>query len=251
LNELRRPEKLRVLRRADVRERILAEFEHLLSNPQASPPSRQRNFELVFPMGAAMNYEPRVSDSIAAMARATGKSAHQVFYDQLLEGDGTAIFYSPIFNFAEGNYEACREMLSSDATVPGLGDAGAHVGSICDASFTTYLLSYWGRDRPHGRFDLPWLVKRLSADTARAVGLSDRGVVAPNMKADMNVIDFPRLRLNRPEIVYDLPAKGRRLIQSASGYDATIVSGSIIRQHGEPTHNLPGRLVRSNRHAKV
>src|SRR5690606_759989 len=144
-----------------------------------------------------------------------------------------------------GNYEACREMLASEATVLGISDGGAHVAQICDASFTTYLLSYWGRDRPHGRFDLGWLVKRMTADTARAVGLQDRGIIEVGMKADLNIIDFDALMVGQPYLVDDLPAGGRRFMQDATGYDATIVSGVVIRRNGESTGATPGRLVRS------
>jgi N-acyl-D-aspartate/D-glutamate deacylase len=135
-------------------------------------------------------------------------------------------------------------MLAHQDTVSGLGDGGAHVGTICDASFPTYALTHWGRDRPRGRFELPWLIKRQTSDTAAAVGLFDRGLVRPGMKADLNVIDFARLRLHRPYIVHDLPARGRRLMQTADGYVATIVSGVVTYREGEPTGALPGTLVR-------
>jgi N-acyl-D-aspartate/D-glutamate deacylase len=126
----------------------------------------------------------------------------------------------------------------------GLGDGGAHVGLISDANFTTYHLAHWGRDRSHDRFDVGWLVKRQSADTARAVGLLDRGVIAVGMKADLNVIDFDKLRVERPVMAFDLPAGGKRLLQRARGYTATVVSGAVVYLDGEPTGALPGRLVR-------
>jgi N-acyl-D-aspartate/D-glutamate deacylase len=129
-------------------------------------------------------------------------------------------------------------------TLSGLGDGGAHVGTICDASFPTYALTHWGRDRARGRFELPWLIKRQTSETAAAVGLHDRGLVQVGMKADLNVIDFARLRLHRPYIVHDLPANGRRLMQRADGYVATIVSGAVTYRDGEPTGALPGQLVR-------
>jgi N-acyl-D-aspartate/D-glutamate deacylase len=135
-------------------------------------------------------------------------------------------------------------MMMHPDTVPGLGDGGAHAGTICDASFATYALTHWGRDRARGRFELPWLVKRQTHDTAAAVGLCDRGLVQPGMKADLNVIDFARLQLRRPHIVHDLPAHGRRLMQAADGYAATIVSGVVTYRDGEPTGALPGTLVR-------
>jgi N-acyl-D-aspartate/D-glutamate deacylase len=135
-------------------------------------------------------------------------------------------------------------MIGHPDCVMGLGDGGAHVGIISDASFTTYLLTHWGRDRAKGRFDPGWLIKRQTADTARAVGLADRGVLAPGMKADINVIAFDALRLSAPSMAYDLPAGGKRLLQRASGYDATIVSGEITYRDGVPTEALPGKLVR-------
>jgi N-acyl-D-aspartate/D-glutamate deacylase len=135
-------------------------------------------------------------------------------------------------------------MIAHPDCVMGLGDGGAHVGIISDASYPTYLLTHWGRDRPHGRFDLAWLITRQTADTARAVGLHDRGVIAPGMKADLNVIDFGKLAVERPQMAFDLPAGGKRLLQRAKGYVATIVSGEVVYREGEPTGALPGRLVR-------
>ena len=135
-------------------------------------------------------------------------------------------------------------MMTHKDTVSGLGDGGAHVGTICDASFPTHALTHWGRDRARGRLELPWLIKRQTSETAAAVGLLDRGLVRPGMKADLNVIDFARLRMRRPHIVYDLPANGRRLMQKADGYVATVVSGVVTYREGEPTGALPGKLVR-------
>ena len=135
-------------------------------------------------------------------------------------------------------------MLTHRYTVPGLGDGGAHVGTICDGSFPTTLLQYWGRDRDHDRIGLPFLVQRHCRDTARTVGLLDRGVVAPGYRADLNVVDFPNLRLHKPQVVHDLPAGGRRLLQRADGWLHTIVAGEETYRSGEATEALPGRLVR-------
>ena len=135
-------------------------------------------------------------------------------------------------------------MLVHPHTVPGLGDGGAHVGTICDGSFPTTLLQYWGRDRDHDRIPLPFLVQRHCRDTARTVGLLDRGVLAPGYRADLNVVDFDRLRLRKPEIVHDLPAGGRRLLQRADGWRHTIVAGQETYHDGQATEALPGRLVR-------
>ncbi|HOA94006.1 MAG TPA: amidohydrolase family protein, partial [Quisquiliibacterium sp.] len=131
------------------------------------------------------------------------------------------------------------------------GDGGAHVAAICDASFTTSLLAHWGRDRAHGRLELPLLVNLLTARNAQAVGMGDRGVIAPGYKADLNVIDMSRLQVERPRLSFDLPAGGRRFLQDAQGYEATIVSGQLVYRNGEPTGNLPGRLVRGKAAATV
>ena len=135
-------------------------------------------------------------------------------------------------------------MIAHPDCVMGLGDGGAHVGIICDASYPTYLLTHWGRDRAKGRFDIPYLVKRQTQDTARTVGLMDRGVIAPGKKADINIIDFDRLGVAAPEMAFDLPAGGKRLLQRATGYTATIVSGAVTYRNGEATGALPGKLVR-------
>jgi len=150
----------------------------------------------------------------------------------------------PFANYAHYNLDACGEMIAHQDCVMGLGDGGAHVGIISDSSYPTYLLTHWGRDRSHGRFDLGWLIKRHTADTARAVGLADRGLIAPGMKADINVIDFAKLGIEVPRMSFDLPAGGKRLLQRATGYVATIVSGEITYRNGEATGALPGRLVR-------
>jgi N-acyl-D-aspartate/D-glutamate deacylase len=191
------------------------------------------------------NYEPAPEDSIAAIAARLGRDAFDYAYDLMLGNDGANILYTPFANYSENNLDACREMILSDHTVMGLGDGGAHVGTICDASFITTLLTHWGRDRTRGeRIDLPTLVKCQTRDTARAVDLTDRGVLAPGMKADINVIDFDHLRVRAPEIVHDLPAGGARLQQLADGYLATIVSGQVTYENGDATDALPGRLLR-------
>jgi N-acyl-D-aspartate/D-glutamate deacylase len=150
----------------------------------------------------------------------------------------------PFAKYANFNLDCCGEMIAHPDCVMGLGDGGAHVGIISDGSYPTYLLAHWGRDRAHGRFDLGYLVKRQTADTARAVGLMDRGVIAPGMKADLNVIDFDRLRVERPIMAFDLPAGGKRLLQGAQGYVATIVSGEVVYRDGKAAGALPGKLVR-------
>ncbi len=199
----------------------------------------------VWVLGDPPDYEPAPEDSIAAHAAAANRDPWDLTYELMLENGGRTLFYTPFANYAENNLDCCREMLLHKNTVPGLGDGGAHVGTICDASFATTLLTHWGRDRSRGeRIDLPTLVKRQTHDTARAVDLHDRGVLAPGMKADLNVIDFANLRNHAPEIVHDLPAGGARLEQKTEGFLATVVSGEVTYQRGEPTDALPGRLIR-------
>jgi N-acyl-D-aspartate/D-glutamate deacylase len=191
------------------------------------------------------DYEPAPEESVAARAERAGQDVWTFVYDRLLDNDGRTLFYSPFANYADGNLDCCYDMLQSQYTVPGLGDGGAHVGIISDASFVTTLLTHWGRDRARGeRIPLETLVRRQAHDTARAVGLTDRGVIAPGMKADLNVIDFQNLRVKAPEMVYDLPSGGARLDQRAEGYLATFVNGQMTYQNGEPTDALPGRLIR-------
>jgi len=201
-------------------------------------------FAAMYELGDPPDYEPDPTDSIAARAGRAGCDAIELAYDLIAAGDGTALLYLPALNFAGGHLDAVGEMLQHPYTVPGLGDGGAHVGTISDGSFPTTLLAHWGRDRSEGRIDLPFLVQRQCRDTARTVGLFDRGVLAPGYRADLNVIDFDRLRARRPEVHFDLPAGGRRLLQRADGYLHTLVAGEEIMNDGEPTGALPGRLVR-------
>ena len=190
------------------------------------------------------DYEPDADSSIAAMAARAGRDPLELVYDLLLEDDGRALLYVPLLNYGDGNLDAAGEMLEHPNTIVGLGDGGAHVGTICDASFPTTLLTLWGRDRDHGRLDLPFLVHRQTQATAQAVVLFDRGVLAPGYRADVNVIDFDRLTARKPEMRYDLPAGGRRFVQPADGYVATLVAGNVTYERGVAQGPLPGRLVR-------
>jgi N-acyl-D-aspartate/D-glutamate deacylase len=234
-------EKVAAMRDPAFRARIMAENDARQSHPLAR---RVMAFDQIYPLGNPPNYEPPRESAIGAEARRTGRAPAEVAYDALLEDEGRAFLFSPFANYTNFNLDCCGEMIAHPDTVMGLGDGGAHVGIISDASYTTYLLAHWGRDRAHGRFDLGYLVKRQTADTARAVGLLDRGVIAPGMKADINVIDFARLRVDAPNMAFDLPAGGKRLLQGAQGYVATVVSGEVTYRDGKATKALPGKLVR-------
>jgi N-acyl-D-aspartate/D-glutamate deacylase len=203
-----------------------------------------RLFDTIYPLGDPPNYEPARADSVAARAAARGVTPDEIAYDLLLEDEGRALLLQTIANYVEGDLEAVRGMLTAPHTVPALGDGGAHYGTICDASYTTYLLAYWGRDRASGKIALPQIVRSLTATPAEVLGLKDRGRIAAGLKADLNVIDFDRLSLHAPRTIRDLPSGGRRLTQDADGYAATIVSGQIIRRDGKPTGALPGAIIR-------
>jgi len=235
-------EKVKAMKDPALRAAILAES---AERERAHPLARGiMAFERMFPLGNPPNYEPAKETSIAAIAARSNRSAADIAYDLLLEDDGRAFLFAPFANYADYNLDPCGEMIAHKDCVMGLGDGGAHVGIISDANFVTYLLTHWGRDRARGRFDLGFLVKRQTHDTARAVGLNDRGVIAPGMKADLNVIDMDALEVEAPSMAYDLPAGGKRLLQGAKGYEATIVSGEVIYRKGQPTGALPGKLIR-------
>ncbi len=238
--------KVAAMRDPNFRARMLGESEARQSHPLAR---RVMAFEQIFPLGDPPDYEPARETAIAAIAARTGRPAQDVAYDMLLEDEGKNFLFMPFANYADYNLDACGEMIAHCDCVMGLGDGGAHVGIISDGSYPTYLLSHWGRDRAKGRFDLGFLVKRQTADTAAAVGLGDRGIIAPGMKADINVIDFGKLRAERPAMAFDLPAGGKRLLQRAQGYVATVVSGQIVYRDGDATGALPGKLVRGARSA--
>lgn len=191
------------------------------------------------------NYEPDPKDSLHAQATSRGLDPWSYVYDMMLQNQGKALLYTPFANYAENNLDCCRDMILHKDTVMGLGDGGAHVGTICDASFITSLLTHWGRDRTRGEgIDLPTLIKCQSSDTARAVDLTDRGTLEAGMRADVNIIDFDNLNVRLPEMVNDLPAGGARLQQRADGYQMTMVKGEPTYIEGQATDALPGRLVR-------
>ena len=244
LADLPLADKVAALRDPGLRKRLLAE-EPDDPNPFFSWVVKQTH--LLFPLRDPPNYNPDANESMAARAKAAGIDPMEVIYDQLLADEGHAILYCPMGNSVDNRFDSAGELLGSDNLVLGLGDGGAHYGMICDASYPTLVLTQWTRDRATSRLDLPTAVKMLAADTACAVGLLDRGIVAPGYKADLNVIDIERLRLHRPSVKRDLPAGGRRLSQKADGYVATIVSGVPTYREGLPTGALPGRLVRGQR----
>jgi N-acyl-D-aspartate/D-glutamate deacylase len=235
--------RLAELRRPETRARIVGEATD--PNPKNPLATFVRDFERIYPLSEPLNYEPEPETSIAAEARRRGVTPQELAYDLLLEGDGRNILFVATVNYAEKSLEATLEMLRHRDTVPGLGDAGAHLGVMCDATYSTFMLTHWARDRSRGeKLPLPFVIKSLTRDTAKVIGLNDRGLVAPGYRADLNVIDFDRLTLGMPKVVHDLPAGGRRLIQRASGYDATIVRGTIISREDTETGARPGRLVR-------
>jgi len=235
-------ERVRRMRDSALRARLLAD------QPDARVPIGAyiaQSFHKLFPLGDPPDYEPAPERSVKAIAEREGRSAYEVAYDLLLERDGHALLYFPLLNYAQGDFEPIREMLLHPQAVLGLSDGGAHCGIICDASMPTYMLTHWARDRRRGeRLPLESVVRLQTRNTARLFGLDDRGALAPGLKADVNLIDFENLQLSPPETVFDLPARGRRLVQRSTGYAATIASGEVIFEKGEPTGALPGRLIR-------
>jgi N-acyl-D-aspartate/D-glutamate deacylase len=197
-----------------------------------------------FRLGETPDYEQPAEQSLGAEAQRDGVSAMEKLYDTLLEMDGRQLIYFPIYNYTEFNYDNVHKMLMHPNALPGLSDGGAHVGTICDASFPTYLLSYWCRDRKRGRIDLARAVQMLTADGADYLRLKDRGRLREGMRADINVIDHNKLRLGPPTMVQDLPAGGQRLLQPVTGYRATLVAGEQVIDNDEVTDARPGRLVR-------
>lgn len=197
-----------------------------------------------FRLGETPNYEQSADESLGAEARRDGVTAMEKLYDTLLEMNGRQLIYFPIYNYTEFNYDNVHAMLTHPHALPGLSDGGAHVGTICDASFPSYLLSYWCRDRDHGQIDIARAVQMLTADGADYLGLKDRGRLKVGMRADINVIDHEHLKLGAPHMIQDLPAGGQRLLQNVSGYKATLVAGEQVIDNDQITDKRPGRLVR-------
>jgi N-acyl-D-amino-acid deacylase len=238
------PERLEKLRSPEIKSKILSEtpvdmgdFANFIT----------RGFHKMFPLDENPDYEPSPDKSFMAVAQKVGKAPAELAYDYLLRNEGKAIIYFPIFNYSHNDISHLREMFLHPQSFISLGDGGAHCGAICDASIPTFMLTHWVRDRQRGdKLPLEFVVKLQTKDTSTLYGLNDRGLIAPGMKADINVIDFDNLRLYAPEMVYDLPAEGRRLIQKVDGYKATVVSGQVILENSEPTGVMPGKLLRGS-----
>ena len=203
----------------------------------------------IFPLTDNPDYEPAASTSIAARAKARGVTPMEEAYDRLLDEDGHAMLLVAMGNYQDNSLDTVGELLRRDDVVLGLGDGGAHYGMICDASYPTFLLAHWARDRKARRLSIPDAVRMMTSVPAKVAGLADRGRIAVGYKADLNVIDHAALRLHKPVITHDLPAGGRRLDQTADGYVATVVSGEVIAENGVPTDARPGKLVRGRQPA--
>ena len=240
-------ERVAEMRKPEVRARILAD------KPGIGHPILYvaQMWDWIFALGDNPNYEPNPSDSIGARARAKGVNPMEEAYDRLLDDDGRAMLLVATSNLEKNSLDTVGELLHRDDVVLGLGDGGAHYGMICDASYSTYFLAHWARDRASGRFTVSQAVRELTSVPARVAGLGDRGRIAVGYKADLNVIDHAALRLHKPVISYDLPAGGRRLDQTADGYVATVVSGEVIAANGVPTQARPGKLVRGRQPAPI
>jgi N-acyl-D-aspartate/D-glutamate deacylase len=234
-------ERVARLRRPELRAAILSENATATDDPLFFRP----NYDKMYLLGDPPDYEQSPEKTLGAQARREGRKPEELAYDAMLTDEGRGMLYVPFLNYADGNLDATREMLCDPRSVPGLSDGGAHCGIICDASFPTYLLTHWTRDRSRGeKLSIPFVVAVQSRKTALSVGLTDRGLIAPGYKADVNVIDYDRLHLHPPKVHYDLPVGGRRLLQQVDGYDATIVSGVVTQRGGAATGAHPGQLIR-------
>jgi N-acyl-D-amino-acid deacylase len=236
------------MRKPEVRAAILGDAPGDPTNPLVR---LSRRFERLFITGETVNYEPSAETSIAGIAAAQGRTPEEVAYDELLKDDGQSLMLLGIGNYEDCNLDWMENMFASDNVVLGLGDGGAHYGMICDASYSTFSLTHWTRDRSHGRRTVEDMVHRLTRQPALLVGLDDRGLIAPGHRAHLNVLDYDRLALHRPMVISDLPAGGSRLSQLADGYVATIAHGKVIVRNGEATQERPGKLVRGSQTARV
>ena len=237
-------EKVSTMKDPKFREKILSEQPVSIGNPLVEEITQ--SFNKMFRLGEPANYEPEPDASFEALASRGGISPQEVAYDCLLEKDGKALIYHPLFNYLPGNLDYVEKMLNHPYSISGLGDAGAHCGAISDASFPTTLIQHWGRDRKRGKkIPLEKLISMQTLETSKLLGINDRGLLKEGLKADINVIDFKNLTLHEPEVLNDLPAGGRRLVQKATGYEYTIVSGQVAFKNGEATGALNGKLIRN------
>ena len=243
-------EKLIAMRDANWRQQLVTEASGLNFDTEDLFQFIVSSYHKMFELGNPPNYEPTPQSSVAERAKRAGQHPLETLVDILLQNEGTGLLYMPLFNYTSGNLDDVHSMLTHEHTIFGLGDAGAHCGVLCDASFPTTLLTHWGRDRTRGkRLPLQWLIQGLTMQTAQQVGLNDRGQLKPGYRADINVIDFDNLNMTSPQIFHDLPAGGKRLMQRTSGYTASIVKGRVAFRNGEPTGELHGALVRGARSA--
>jgi len=237
-------EKVAKMEEASFRKKILSEKPISIDNPLLD--EIITSFNKMFRLGEPANYEPGPEMSALSESKRMNISPEEVLLDMLLEKEGNALIYHPLFNYEPGNLDHVETMLNHPHTIFGLGDAGAHCGAISDASFPTTLLQHWGRDRTKGnKFPLERLIKMQTSETSELLGILDRGALEVGLKADINIIDFKNLTIHEPEIIYDLPAGGKRLMQKASGYEYTIVAGEVAFKKGEATGALNGKLIRN------
>ncbi|MET0374995.1 MAG: amidohydrolase family protein, partial [Rhizorhabdus sp.] len=235
-------EKIARLRDPAVRKQLLSE----MPDAPALPIHKlSRSYDRMFPMSDPPNYEPSLTNSVASRAAEGGVTPEEVAYDLMLANDGRDLLFIAAANYADGDLRPVIAMMKDPNIVLGLGDGGAHYGLICDSSYPTFLLTYLARDREAERIDLPTAIRALSDVPARLMGLDDRGRLAPGLRADINIINHAGLRLDMPRVKFDLPAGGRRLDQTASGFRCTLVDGQPILIDDVPTNALPGKLVRS------
>ena len=251
LADLPLEKKIAKLRDPQIRKQILGEKSvYPVPSLEVVVSMIENGLDKIFRLGDPPDYEPPPEQSVKSQAAAQGVDAFELLYDWLLEMNGKQLLMLTLLNYSELSLDPVREMLLHPRSAFGLGDGGAHCGAICDASMTTSLLSLWARDRSRGeKLSIEWAVRKMTRDTAELYGMRDRGVLAPGMKGDLNVIDFDRLSLALPEVAHDLPSGAKRLIQRARGYDATVVSGQVTFREGEATGVLPGRLVRGPQQA--
>ncbi len=237
-------ERLQRLRDPAVKKRIVNE---VLSEESQAFADIFSNFEQAFPLSDPPNYEPAQEECVAAIAKRKGCKALEVAYDALLANDGKGVLYYPLYGYDTYSLDRQVELLKDPSAVSSLADSGAHCSILSDVSIPTYMLSYMARDRQRGeQLSVEWVVMQQTQRTARIIGLYDRGTLEPGMKADINIIDFDRLQVGMPNIIYDLPAGGRRMMQTADGYIATLVSGEVIAENGCMTDRLPGKLIRGS-----